>query len=134
MEAVVFPEACRVRFAHKQDSLAERATWGFAEEVSHEMSRNTPERRRVSQRLQARAEAVFRQTPYRLDAGRIVLGDMTALADEGVRKWLDFAGVRHRLVPADTDAGGFHIAAFDSFWRALYTWSVCVTAIYSDAS
>src|SRR5260370_34666604 len=106
MEAVVFPEACRVRFAHKQDSLAERATWGFAEEVSHEMSRNTPERRRVSQRLQARAEAVVRQTPAGLDDGRILLPDVTALAREGGRKGLDLAGVRARRVPGYHVVGG----------------------------
>jgi hypothetical protein len=75
MEAVVFPEACRVRFAHKAGSVAEHATWGFAEEASHEMSRNTPERRQLSQSLQARAAEVFRQTPHRFEGGRIVLGD-----------------------------------------------------------
>jgi len=133
MAAVVFPEARRVRFAHKKDSVAEHATWGFAEEASHEMSRNTPERRRLSQSLQARAAEVFRQTPHRLEDGRIVLSDVTALSDDRVRRWLDFAWVRQRAFPADTDVGGFNVGEFDAFWRALYAWSVCVTSIYSDS-
>ncbi len=133
MEAVVFPEARRVRFAHKATSVAENATWGFAEEASLELSRKTPERRQLSQILQGRAAEVFRQTPHRLEAGRIVLEDVTALSDDRVRRWLDFTTDRQRFFPADTDVGGFTIGEFDAFWRALYTWSVCVTSIYSDS-
>ena len=99
--------------------MAEHATWGFAEEASHEMSRNTPERRRLSQSLQTRAAEVFRQTPHRLEDGRIVLSDVTALSDDRVRRWLDFASVRQRVFPADTDVGGFNIGEFDAFWRAV---------------
>jgi len=76
---------------------------------------------------------VFRQTPHRLEDGRIVLSDVTALSDDRVRRWLDFASVRQRAFPADTDVGGFNIGEFDAFWRALYAWSVCVTSIYSDS-
>src|SRR6266446_1813922 len=135
MEAIVFPEARRVRFAYKAGSVAEHATWGFAEEASHEMSRNTPERRQLSERLQARAAVVFRQMPHRFEGGRIVLDDVTALSDDRVRRWLDlgFAMVRQQFFPTNTDVGGFNIGEFDAFWRALYTWSVCVTSIYSDS-
>jgi hypothetical protein len=76
---------------------------------------------------------VFRRVPYQFKDGRIVLGDVSILCDKRVRQGLEPGTSRHRIFAPNVDLGGFNIGEFDAFWRALYTWSVCVTDIYRYA-
>jgi hypothetical protein len=130
MDAVVTPETRRVRFVHKPDAVHKHATWAIAEEASCELLHKTPEWKKHVQRLQSRAAEVFRRVPHQLKDGRIVLGDVSVLCDERVRQGLEPGTSRRRIFTPDIDLGGFNIGEFDAFWRALYTWSVCVTDIY----
>ncbi|HEX3146803.1 MAG TPA: hypothetical protein VHR66_01805 [Gemmataceae bacterium] len=130
MDAVVQPDERRVRFSYKPEAVHPQGTWGYAEEASREMLKNTPARRKQIQRLQSEAAAVFRSVPHRLQDGRVVLEDVSPLLDERVRRAVGPGLIRRRILPPTSDLGGFLAGQFDAFWQALFTWSVCATEIY----
>lgn len=130
MDATVDPAKRLVRFSHKPSVLAPDHTWAYADEVTNQEARKTPQWKKQRDKLQAAAAPAFVQVGHNLVDGRIVLDDVGQLRDERVAQYVNWVTSYRRLFPMDVDLQGFKIRDFDAYWRALYTWSICTTQIY----
>src|SRR5262249_3470721 len=130
MDAEVDPERRLARFSHKASVISDRPTWAFAEGATNQMSRKTPRWKRLRDQLQEASARVFQQVPHHLEQGRIVLDDIAHLRHESVGKYVEWITADQRLFSPEIDLGGFTVREFESYWRAIYTWSVCATHLY----
>lgn len=130
MDASVNVGAKTVRFDHKPHVPETSPTWGFYDDVSNEVLRQTPAYERRLAKHRSRARALFRRARHHFDGGHVVLDDVSVLRSDVVREYVQFVCTSEFGFPPDQDLGGYTVQDFTAFWHTIYAWSTCVTELY----
>ena len=118
----------RVRFTYDPNHLPANNGWGFFDDVMNDQS--TPALHHTQARLSDLVAENMKKVPYQLLDGRIVLDDLSMLANDAMQEWFSMMCGIHHLFPPETSLGDFTIGQLNQFWRALASWSVSLNELY----